>query len=113
MTDGLGKIYDLIEKAVSSVLPDAKEVVNYYISPDSKASLEEICESALKKYIDSIITNHFEYYTGKKYIKISMDMSCIDDSLREIDQYKTSLKGKLEILVLLVILKLNISIKIL
>ncbi|MFT8340917.1 SIS domain-containing protein [Clostridium beijerinckii] len=30
MTDGLGKIYDLIEKAVSSVLPEAKEFANAY-----------------------------------------------------------------------------------
>lgn len=73
--------------------------IHTHISPDSKASLEEICKSALKKNIGSIIiTNHFEYYTGKKDGKLSMDMDCIDDSLREIDEYRTNLKGKLEVL---------------
>jgi histidinol-phosphatase (PHP family) len=73
--------------------------IHTHISPDSKAPLEEICESAIEKNINSIIiTNHFEYYTGKKDGKLSTDMSCIDDGLREIDQFRANFKGKLEIL---------------
>lgn len=46
------------------------------ISPDSNATLVEICESACNYGLNSIIiTNHFEYYTGKKDGKRNMDIS--------------------------------------
>jgi len=69
------------------------------VSPDSKTPLKEICESACAKGIDSIIvTNHMEYYTGKKDGKLRMDESFIEDSIKEIDECRAEFEGDLEIL---------------
>lgn len=69
------------------------------VSPDSKTSLKAICESACRHGLDSIVvTNHFEYYTGKENKKINMGISFIDNSLKEINECKVEFGAKLEIL---------------
>lgn len=73
--------------------------IHTIVSPDSKTPLKEICKSACEKDINCItITNHFEYYTGKKDGKISMDISFIENSLKEVNEAAEEFKGKLEIL---------------
>ncbi|MBC2582632.1 histidinol-phosphatase HisJ family protein [Clostridium sp. DJ247] len=69
------------------------------VSPDSDASLKEICRSACEHGLDSIIvTNHFEYYIGKEDGKRSMSISFIEDSLKEINECKVEFAEKLEVL---------------
>lgn len=69
------------------------------ISPDSKEPLIEICKSAYEKGLTSIVvTNHFEYYTGKQNGSKGWGIEYIENSLQEINECKKEFKDNLEIL---------------
>lgn len=73
--------------------------IHTHISPDSKERLKAICENAFKIGLNSIVvTNHFEYFLGNKYGKRRMDISFIENSLKEVTECKVEFEGKLEVL---------------